>query len=856
MKRKWLIKPYTDQVHYLSQELGICAVTAHLLLNRGIDSVEKAQRFLNGEYSHSHPPELLPDMEKAIMRISTALANKESITIYGDYDVDGQTAVALLVEVLRSLAADPDLIHYYIPNRMVEGYGLHCDALKNISQVSSLVITVDCGIASIEAARYARSLGLDLIITDHHEPGSELPEAIAVINPKRSDSRYPFPYLAGVGVAFKLVQALGSLYGKDYRHWLDLVALGTVADLVPLVDENRIFVKLGLQQLENTASLGLKALAQICALKAPYKAADLGFKLGPRLNAVGRMGESQRGVELLLSSDWQHAQRMAEILDQENRLRQQTESDILAEAVAMIETNGWHQDPVIVAASEHWHPGVIGIVASRIVERYYRPTIIIAIENGIGRGSARSIAGFNLYTGLSQVKHLLLEFGGHEMAAGLSVAAENITLLRQAFSEVVSSSLKPEDFVPKLQIDCEVDISEMTPQLLAELALLEPYGMGNPTPVLKVTGSVISTRAMGADGEHLRCQIQDSFGHIIEAVGFGMYQAMQEENARERLSFAVYPQPGYYDSHSVELVVRDFRAEPESDNYITDWMFKRFPWQLPRQFDQVSHWHNAFGNIPGLSEYNVYNIIDCRNVWDKIGKLKKILDPSKRVMIYAASPARVLNLCRQLRIAIPNGYSFIGFEHELLTQSERAELVTLLTQKRIRWVVTTGIWQSKHQWDQVVVCDPFCEPGLWYNLCDQVSDGGELVLLYGKEDCNWMQCKIRANFPDREDLARFYLALTRKGQTELTYEQVAALAQPLALGDCVETMLDIFTELGLIAKNEQSVKIMPKPACKLDLTSSVRYNNGIIKRKQYLTYLQDCLERGFIDGLKSENSCN
>lgn len=853
MKKMWLITPPSEQWRPLQTELGLSAVTAKILADRGIGSVEAARKFLNPEYGQLHAPLLLPDMGAAVERIAQALAGGEPITVYGDYDVDGQTSVVLLVEALRSLAQAPELIDYYIPNRMDEGYGLHQDALASIAKSSSLVITVDCGVTAVAEAEYARQIGLDLIITDHHEPKAELPAAVAVINPKRVDSRYPFPYLAGVGVAYKLVEALGSHYSRDFRKYLDLVALGTVADLVPLVDENRVFVKLGLQQLEHSHSLGLRELAKVCGLKAPYKASDLGFKLGPRLNAVGRMGESARGVELLLSRDLRQARSLAEVLDQENKARQETEAEIFRQAEKIIEANGWQEDPVIVVAEHNWHPGVIGIVASRIVERYYRPAIVISLEDGTGKGSARSIAGFNIYEGLKAVEEMLLEFGGHEMAAGLTVAADVIPKLRQALAEIVRSRVKPEDFIPKVRIDGKISIKEIDHKLLREFELLEPFGMGNPTPVLQVTGSVLSTRPMGVDQEHLRCLIQDQEGTVIEAVGFGMYQALQQvDRYREQVNFAVVPRPGYTDPTKIELLVRDFQADLEPGNFVEEWMWARYPWQLSMEYDQLY----LVDQDDLVSTAPVFgNIIDQRNVWNKVKAVQEHADPQKRVLIYAATPARALQLCRDLRIAVPTG-NRIGFEHQLLTSREREELEALIREGTITWVVSTGRWVPGWLWDQVVIYDACPELPVLKTLIKQLQPGGDLIAVYGRDECAWLQGKITRMLPDRDLLAGFYLALRRAGGTKLTQSQVNAAAGSLNLHDGAEFAIGVFCELGLLQKGEGYVELLPKPVQKLDLNASVLYNKGTSKRIQILTHLRRCLERGFLDGLKVKNPSN
>ncbi len=854
--KHWYIKPHSEHAVKLSNGLGVSEITAKILMDRGIQSKVKAREFLCPDYDNLHSPWLLPDMELAVKRIMKALKNDENITIYGDYDVDGQTSIALLVSVLESLASGPGTINYYVPNREKEGYGLHQGALTKIAETSSLVITVDCGISAIPEIDYARSIGLDVIVTDHHEPGIKLPAALGVINPKRIDSEYPFSQLAGVGVAYKLVQALGEKYQRDFRHWLDLVALGTVADLVPLINENRIFVSLGLKQLERTSLMGLKALLKVCNVKGPCRASDLGFKLGPRLNAVGRMGESGRGIELLLSSEKNQAQFLAGVLDSENKLRQEIEAEIFSEALTIIEENNWSQDPVILVAKENWHVGVIGIVASRLVEKYYRPIILISIENGLGKGSARSISGFNLYQALSSCQELLLEFGGHEMAAGLSISPDNVVDLRKSLANLAKQVLKSEDYIPKVRIDAEITLKDINHHLLKELKLLEPFGIGNPTPVFKFSGSVLNIRSMGRAGEHLRCLIQDQQGQSLEAVGFGMYQAMEEnEKYREMINFAVYPQYGYYDPNKFELLLRDFQVPPvfEATSYIEDWCINRYPWETSIDYQNISHLRLLpFEEEPLTSELTLANIIDSRDSWDKTNEIRRLLSPDQTSLIYGATPERVMELCRNLRISIPKGNEFVGFEHELLTTEERNELEQLLDSGKLRWVITTGVWSSNRKWDQILLYDAFCHSGLLMKLIEGLKADGILIFLYGKQDCRWLQGKIQSRYPNRQTLAELYLGLI-KAKNDVSLKDAISIGGAIGLREGLLDGLNILEELDLIKKADNQIKILPKPVQRLDLNTSLLYNECITRREQCLAYLQCCLERGFIHGFKRKD---
>lgn len=850
LEKQWLYTDIEDLIDF-SDELNLSPFMAKILIERGIDTSEKINAFLYGTHENLHSPWLLPDMKNAVSRIVEAISRQEKITIYGDYDVDGQTASALLVRVLQQLSSDPSLIEYYVPHRMEQGYGLHKDALATISQESSLVITVDCGIAAIEESEYANSIGLDLIITDHHKSGPKLPKTLAVINPKREDSEYPFADLAGVGVAYKLVQALGEHYKQDFSELIDLVALGTVVDIVPLIDENRIFVKLGLLQLQKSEVLGLRQLVKVSDLKSPFKASDFGFKLGPRLNAVGRMGESTRGIKLLLTNNQDEATSLAQILERENSLRQQTEAKICEEAIAIVEEHEYHLDPVIVVTGDQWHPGVIGIVASRLVEKYYRPTIVIAISDGVGKGSARSIKGFNLYQGLTACKNLLTAFGGHEMAAGMTIAAENIDELRKQLIIQVENQLQPEDFIPKLRIDYKLKLGQINQELLDQLALLEPFGMGNPTPNFAISGAVLNRRMIGATGDHVRLVIQDQQGKQVEAVGFGMYHALEKKlKYRECMKFAVYPQKGFNNPNKTEVILRDFQPVIQHSNLITRWITEKYPWDIPENYNQISHLQMKDRAIPNSTNFS---LDDRRGVWAREQELQQ-LNANKRVLIYVATPLKAIELCRQLRINIPRGSKFIGFEHELLTDEERQELKDLIDEGVITWVVSTGLWKPEWDWHHVVLCNPFCNDILLWSLINQTSDS--IIALYGKADYQWLQQHLYRLFPDRTLLAKYYLAMVGQRQSTLSRSELREIADEFNLGNSLDLILAVFNDLNLIKHHNDNIEIMPKPASKLDLTDSVSYNEGITKREQYLSYLQHCLERGFFDEFRKKNSGN
>ncbi|MGB4273368.1 MAG: single-stranded-DNA-specific exonuclease RecJ [Bacillota bacterium] len=512
----------------ISTALCIPSIVADLMVQRGIKSARDGEAFLRADLADLEDPHLLKDIDKAVERISRGIEENERIVVYGDYDVDGITSICILVDVLRGLGANVD---YYIPDRVDEGYGINQEAVASIAKdCTSLLITVDCGITASSEVQLAQSLGMDVIVTDHHEPSAKIPPAVAVINPKRHDEEYPFRDLAGVGVAYKLSQALvTSLKGpKEARvlsdRFLDLVALGTIADVSPLVGENRIFAKQGLARINRTENIGLQCLIEVCGLKdRTITAGTVGFVLAPRLNAAGRIRDPALCVELLLTDSPQRAMSIARLLDSVNSERQRLEMKTLEEALSMVKTcDGRPVDCVLVLAKEGWHPGVIGIVASRIVEEFNRPAFLITLDGDEGRGSGRSIPEFDLYRALSQCSDTLLGFGGHKYAAGITVSRHGIDRFRQAINEVGRSVLCEEDFLPKVFCHLELTLDRIDLEVAKGIAMLAPFGFGNPTPLFLSTGvELLEYRGVGADGKHLKMVLAQA-GKTHDGIGFGL----------------------------------------------------------------------------------------------------------------------------------------------------------------------------------------------------------------------------------------------------------------------------------------------------------------------------------------------
>ncbi len=521
-KTRWMVQSSDETfIQNIIENLSVTPLVASLLVNRGINTVEAAREFLETESQLFHDPFLLKDMDIAVRRIQTAIENEEHILVYGDYDADGVSSTTVLLSTLSKLGATAD---FYIPNRFSEGYGPNEAAFRFAHERGfSLIITVDTGIAAVHEAKVAKELGIDLIITDHHEPGPILPEALAIIHPKQPGCTYPFKELAGVGVAFKLGHAL---LGEVPTDLLEVAAIGTIADLVSLHGENRLIAKQGIQQLKTTKRVGLKALLKVANVKLNDINEDtIGFAIGPRINAVGRLQSADPAVELLLSDNEEEALIIAEEIDSLNKERQKLVNTMTEEAIEEVETHfPIEKNPVIVIAKEGWNPGVVGIVASRLVERYYRPTIVLSIDKdkGIAKGSARSILGFDLFENLSTCRDILPHFGGHPMAAGMTLSHENVSELRARLVDKANLLLTEEDFTPVTKVDVSCKLEDISVQSIEEMQLLSPFGMNNPKPIIQLENvTLANVRKIGAEQNHLKLVFSQE-EQQLDCVGFGM----------------------------------------------------------------------------------------------------------------------------------------------------------------------------------------------------------------------------------------------------------------------------------------------------------------------------------------------
>jgi len=526
MDLKWIVLDNAENtnVRVLAQELNVPLIIAQILWRRDVQNVEKARKFFLATTDQLYDPFLLKDMSEAVERLRKAVLSDEKILIYGDYDVDGITSVSFLYLLFKELGAN---VYYYIPDRQQEGYGLSEKGIKRANELGiDLIITVDCGITGHPEIELAASLGIDVIVSDHHEPGTDLPKAVAVIDPKRADCTYPFKELAGVGVSYKLVQGLLLRMGIDHsilEKYIELVAIGTAADIVPLIDENRIFVKNGLERLNDSDNIGLKTLIYAAGLLGK----DIGtgqivFIIAPRINAVGRMGDAERAVRLLTTNDEQEAHEIAEVIESENRHRKSVDEETFNEALFLADEQfNLGRTHSLVLHKKNWHTGVIGIVASRIVEKFYRPTALISVEDGIGKASARSVQGFDLYESLKECEDLLLGYGGHKYAAGLSIDEDKIELFRERFEEIARQKLTEDLLIPKLSIDAELPLSQINEKFVKLLKKFAPFGPHNMRPVFVSRNLQVVGTPIIVGKNHLKFKVRQN-GCVLDVIGFNM----------------------------------------------------------------------------------------------------------------------------------------------------------------------------------------------------------------------------------------------------------------------------------------------------------------------------------------------
>ena len=571
MINKWIYQQLTKEQEEvqqkLAEDLSISPILARLLVQRDIKTYDEARAFFRPDLSDLHDPFLMADMDSAVERLTYAMQHNEKILVYGDYDVDGTTSVALVYRFLKQFISNVD---FYIPDRYTEGYGISIRGIDYAAENNcTLIIALDCGIKAVEKVKYAKSLGVDFIICDHHTPDVVLPPAIAVLDPKREDCNYPYEHLSGCGVGFKLVQAFSQTNNIDFSELiplLDLVALSIASDIVPITGENRILAYYGLKQLNTDPSIGVKGIIDICGLSGKeITISDIVFKIGPRINASGRMKLASEAVQLLVSRDTGFAKEKSETINEYNNNRKGLDKNITDEAISLIMSDDYLKSKKsIVVYNPDWHKGVIGIVASRLSEEFYRPSIVLTRSNGLVSGSARSVQGFDLYKAIESCRDLLENFGGHMYAAGMSIKEENISEFTERFEKYVVENILEEQTYPQIEIDASLQFKDITPKFFRVLKQFGPFGPGNMKPVFasKKVFDYGTSRLVGKEQEHLKMELIDSSSeNVMNGIAFGMYEYNEHLKALTPLDICYTLEENNFGGNvNIQLMVRDIKV--------------------------------------------------------------------------------------------------------------------------------------------------------------------------------------------------------------------------------------------------------------------------------------------------------
>ncbi|HOV83506.1 MAG TPA: single-stranded-DNA-specific exonuclease RecJ [Paludibacteraceae bacterium] len=575
MKNKWRYKQLSEEQikiqHNLANDLGINPLLAQLLVQRGINNFEEARKFFRPDLNDLHNPFLMADMDKAVDRLTKAMIKNEKILIYGDYDVDGTTSVAMVYKFIKQYHSK---IGFYIPDRYTEGYGISFDGINYAARNHfSLVIALDCGIKDMEKIAYAAKLNIDFIICDHHTTSEILPSAVAVLDPKRNDCLYPYKHLSGCGVGFKLLQAFSSkndIAFSDLVPLLEYVALSIASDIVPITGENRILSYYGLKQINTNPSTGLKEIINVCNLSdKEITISDIVFKIGPRINSSGRIKSASEVVELLISNDVNFSRKKSEILNEYNNNRKNLDKNITDEAIQIITNDKeYHKKKSIVVYQPHWHKGVLGIVASRLTDEYYKPAIVLGRSNGMVSGSGRSVQGFDLYKAIEYCSDLLENFGGHMYAAGLSLKEENIPLFAAKFEEYVSENILEEQTYPQMDIDCILQFKDITPKFFRILKQFAPFGPENMKPVFasKKVFDYGTSRLVGKEQEHLKMELIDSSSeNVMNGIAFGMSEYNTHLKSLQPLNICYTLEENNFNGNTtIQLIIKDMKVENEN----------------------------------------------------------------------------------------------------------------------------------------------------------------------------------------------------------------------------------------------------------------------------------------------------
>ena len=812
--KKWTLK-HKGKVKEteLSKKINISPEISQILNNRGINDEKDAEIFMNPSLEYLRSPFLMKDMKKATERIKKAIENKERIYIYGDYDVDGVSSTSILYIYFKSIDYP---VKYYIPNRLEEGYGINEDAIRKISNDGcDLIITVDCGITSVNEVGLANELGIDVIITDHHECQSDVPDAYAIVNPKQDDCNYPFDMLCGCGVAFKMIQALTDEeeFKRSMFDYLEVVTLATICDIVPLIDENRIIVKNGLKLMKEGKNLGLRELIKVCGIEtSKIGSSHIGYSVGPRINASGRLGHSYLGVQLFTTDLEDEAKEIANILEAKNIERQMIESKMYKEAEDVISSSeNYKDDKVLVVAKEGWQHGIIGIVASKLTEKYYKPTILLTIEDGEATGSARSIKGFSIFDALVSCKDLMNKFGGHEQAAGLALNAENIEELRKRVNKIADYNLNKDDLIENIKVEYELEEESATLDLIDNLHKLEPFGLSNPSPRFIMRDLLLTNiYKMGKNKQHLKliCENEKSY----ECVGFNM--AYLAENFQEGDKIDVLFQVdenNFNNDRKVQFLLKDIRLSHPKLAISNNLSLKLFEKISPTDSGSLYHIYNDEDDT-AINTDGDKNI----NIFDHIKEETLIIANTLNGFYRALSDVSLTDLDYDIN------YNYIY---------EKNKKVQLIFSPNIDKI-------DLKRYNSIILYDFLYNKGEYSYLNKNILNSEVVIKYYSSEDKIYLKNIMDNIVPNREEFINIYKQMLVSKELQLKLTELKRVFKLLPLKTFI--ILKVFRELNLLnfeinyEEDTIAIYLLEKPDKKLNLDESVILNNLKELKQEYV----------------------
>lgn len=812
--KKWTLK-HKGKVKEteLSKKINISPEISQILNNRGINDEKDAEIFMNPSLEYLRNPFLMKDMKKATERIKKAIENKERIYIYGDYDVDGVSSTSILYIYFKSIDYP---VKYYIPNRLEEGYGINEGAIRKISNDGcDLIITVDCGITSVNEVGLANELGIDVIITDHHECQSDVPDAYAIVNPKQDDCNYPFDMLCGCGVAFKMIQALTDEeeFKTSMFDYLEVVTLATICDIVPLIDENRIIVKNGLKLMKEGKNLGLRELIKVCGIEtSKIGSSHIGYSVGPRINASGRLGHSYLGVQLFTTDLEDEAKEIANILEAKNIERQMIESKMYKEAEDVISSSeSYKDDKVLVVAKEGWQHGIIGIVASKLTEKYYKPTILLTIEDGEATGSARSIKGFSIFDALVSCKDLMNKFGGHEQAAGLALNAENIEELRKRVNKIADYNLNKDDLIENIKVEYELEEESATLDLVDNLHKLEPFGLSNPSPRFIMRDLLLTNiYKMGKNKQHLKliCENEKSY----ECVGFNM--AYLAENFQEGDKIDVLFQVdenNFNNDRKVQFLLKDIRLSHPKLAISNNLSLKLFEKISPTDSGSLYHIYNDEDDTD-INTDGDKNI----NIFDHIKEETLIIANTLNGFYRALSDVSLTDLDYDIN------YNYIY---------EKNKKVQLIFSPNIDKI-------DLKRYNSIILYDFLYNKGEYSYLNKNILNSEVVIKYYSSEDKIYLKNIMDNIVPNREEFINIYKQMLVSKELQLKLTELKRVFKLLPLKTFI--ILKVFRELNLLnfeinyEEDTIAIYLLEKPDKKLNLDESVILNNLKELKQEYV----------------------